>query len=423
MTESAWRKQLQPASFRGVAFHVKGADSEVGRRTVLHEYPQRDEPFSEDMGRKARGFKVEAIVIGPDYFKARDALIEALEAKGSGVLVHPYYGRRTVALASPARISESPDEGGMARFSLDFVEAGENVQPSARPDTQSLVESAVGDARSSIAEDFASLFSVEGMPEFVELSALDVANDVMASLDSVRRGMIPDLSIVSDYVSASLGVSSSLGSLIRLPADLASSFIGLFSGLSGIGRSPLASFMALRSLFGYGRHANAANGYGGNYGGIYSTYGTTLPSVPLTTPSRIQQAANQEALAALTRRAAVIEAAQASSAIRFDSYNQAAAIRDELAERLDIEAEAASEPVYAALAALRVAVVRDITTRGADLARVSESSLPATLPALVASYRIYGDATRDADLVSRNAGVVRHPGFVPGGRPLEILVG
>lgn len=416
MTESAWRKQLQPASFRGEAFHVKGADSEVGRRTVLHEYPQRDEPFSEDMGRKARGFKVEAIVIGPDYFKARDALIEALEAKGSGVLVHPYYGRRTVTLASPARISESSDEGGMARFSLDFVEAGENVQPSARPDTQSLVESALGDARSSIAEDFASLFSVDGMPEFVELSALDVANDVMASLDAVRRGMIPDLSIISDYVSASLGVSNSLGSLIRLPADLASGFIGLFSGLSGIGRSPLASFMALRSLFGYGRR-------GGNYGGIYSTYGTTLPSVPLTTPSRIQQAANQEALAALTRRAAVIEAAQASSAIRFDSYNQAAAVRDELAERLDIEAEAASEPVYAALAALRVAVVRDITTRGADLARVSESSLPATLPALVASYRIYGDATRDADLVSRNSGVVRHPGFVPGGRPLEILVG
>lgn len=420
MTESAWRKQLQPASFRGVAFHVKGADSEVGRRTVLHEYPQRDEPFSEDMGRKARGFKVEAIVIGADYFKARDALIEALEAKGSGVLVHPYYGRRTVALASPARISESPDEGGMARFSLDFVEAGENVQPSARPDTQSLVESAVGDARASIAEDFASIFSVDGMPEFVELSALDVASDVMSALDGVRRGMIPDLSIVSDYVSAALGVSGSLGSLIRLPADLAGGFLGLFSGLSGIGRSPLASFMALRALFCYGKRLTGY-GYGGN--GIYTSYGTTLPSVPLTTPARIKQAANQEALAALTRRAAVIEAAQSSSAIRFDSYNQAAAVRDELAERLDVESETAAEPVYAALTALRVAVVRDITTRGADLARVSESTLPATLPALVASYRIYGDATRDADLVSRNAGVVRHPGFVPGGRPLEILVG
>jgi len=416
MTEAAWRKQLQPASFRGVAFHVKGADSEVGRRTVLHEYPQRDEPFAEDMGRKARGFKVEAIVIGPDYFKARDALIEALETKGSGVLVHPYYGQRTVALASPARISESPDEGGLARFSLDFVEAGENVQPSARPDTQSLVESAASDARLAIGEDFASLFSVDGMPEFVERSALDVAHEVMAALDSVRRGMIPDLSIVSDYVSAGLGIFNSLGSLIRVPSDLASGFLGLFSGLSGIGRSARASFLALRSLFGYGKRGNS-------YGGVYGTYGTTLPTVPLTTPARVQRAANQEALAALTRRAAIVEASRASSVMTFDSYNQAAAVRDELAERLDIEAEAAPEPIYAALTALRVAVVRDITTRGADLARVSEWVLPATLPALVASYRIYGDATRDADLISRNAGVVRHPGFVPGGRPLEILVG
>lgn len=416
MTGAAWRQQLQPASFRGVPFHVKGADSEVGRRTVLHEYPQRDQPYTEDLGRKARSFRVEAIVVGPDYFKARDALIEALETPGPGVLVHPLYGRRTVALQGPARIAESFDEGGLARISLDFVEAGDNVQPSARPDTQSLVETAAAGASSAAASDFADVFSVDGMPEFVEAHALDVARDVMSALDGVRRGMIPDLAVAADYVAAAQGVSNRLASLIRAPADLAGDLLGLASGLSGLGRSPLAALSALRSLFGYGKR-------GGNYGGVYSTYGTTLPTLPRTTPARIRQADNQEALAALTRRAAVIEAARASSAIAFDSYNQAVTVRDELAERLDVEAETASEPVYGALTALRIAVARDITARGADLARVSEARLPVTLPALVAAYRIYGDATRDAELISRNAGIVRHPGFVPGGRPLEILVG
>ena len=53
-----------------------------------------------------------------------DELIAALKQRGAGELVHPYYGRKTVTLVSPARISETPDEGGMARFSLDFIEAG-----------------------------------------------------------------------------------------------------------------------------------------------------------------------------------------------------------------------------------------------------------------------------------------------------------
>jgi prophage DNA circulation protein len=42
----------------------------------------------------------------------------------------------------------------------------------------------------------------------------------------------------------------------------------------------------------------------------------------------------------------------------------------------------------------------------------------ATLPALVVAHRVYGDATRADEIVSRNR--VRHPGFVPGGIALEV---
>jgi prophage DNA circulation protein len=43
----------------------------------------------------------------------------------------------------------------------------------------------------------------------------------------------------------------------------------------------------------------------------------------------------------------------------------------------------------------------------------------ATQPALVLAYSLYEDASRDADIIARNN--VRHPGFVPGGRTLEVL--
>lgn len=197
-----WRQQLQPGSFRGIAFSVKSAQTQVGRRVAIHEYPQRDDAFPEDLGLKADAFTVEAIIVGPNYIKARDALIAALKQRGPGKLVHPYYGERTVTLASPARISETPDEGGVARFSLDFVVAGENTEPSARQDTQGAVESSANAANDAIGKCFADEYSLDGVPDFVEGSALDLARQAMTALENARRSLVPDLSVLSDYVAA-----------------------------------------------------------------------------------------------------------------------------------------------------------------------------------------------------------------------------
>lgn len=409
---AAWRRALQPGSFRGVPFKVKGVQTQVGRRAVIHEYPQRDEAFPEDLGRKARQFSIEAILIGPEYHTARNALIEALEKRGPGLLVHPYYGQRTVTLSSPARISESPEEGGLARFSLDFIEAGENTQPSARPDTQASVEARADAANQAIGGDFARTFSLAGAADFVSAGALTVARDAMSALEGVRRAIVPDLSILSTYVGAASGVMGSLNALLRAPAAFASSLLGLFAGLTGLARNPLSALAAYRGLFGYGKKHRR---------------------VPSTTPARVQQAGNQVALAAIVRRAALVEASRASSRVVWPSHDLAVTTRDDLAARLDDEAAGlvvvegvvtvvpVSEPVYQALMALRVAVVRDLTIRAATAPRVSSATLPKTLPALVAAYRLYGDARRDVDIISRNPRLVRHPGFVPGGVALEVL--
>lgn len=395
---SPWRQQLQPASFRGVPFSVRGTNGQIGRRTVVHEYPQRDDPFCEDMGRKFREFTIEAFILGPDYFKARDALEEALEKPGAGTLVHPYRGRMEVSLTQPARISESPDEGGLVRFSLTFVEAGKNQQPTARPDTRTLVDQAAANATTAVATDFSNTFSVADKPDFVEASALDVANNVTGALDAVRTGMIPDLTVIAEYSAAAYGVSNALGSLIRSPVDLASNLMSLIQGLRGLGRSPLEGFDALANLFGYG---------------------ADLQTVPATTVVRRAQAANQTALVSLTRQTAAIEAARAAAQADYESYDQAITVRDQIADQLDAESETASESVYTALIDLRAATVRDITARGADLVRITSVTLPSTMPAVVAAYRIYDDAAKESELVTRNS--IRHPGFVPGGMPLEVL--
>ncbi|MBS1247429.1 MAG: circulation-like protein, partial [Proteobacteria bacterium] len=405
-----WRKQLIKGSFRNVPFFVKSAQTQVGRRVAIHEYPQRDTAYPEDLGLKADAFTVEAIIIGPDYITARDKLIAALKERGPGQLKHPYYGERTVTLSSPARISESPEEGGLARFSLDFVEAGENAEPSQREDTQDAVEKSADAANTAIAEDFTTDYTLEDAPEFVEASALELVRDAMKKLEAARRNIVPDISILADYTATVSGVVGSLNSLIRAPAAYAQSVLGMIGTLKALAQSPATALLSYRGLF--------------SYGGEY-------PSIGRTTPSRRRQATNQAALAGLTRRAALIEGARVASRVEFATYDQAVAARDDLASRLDDEAagvvptatepQAVSEEVYQALTALRVALVRDLTARAINAPRVARATLPATVPALVAAYAIHGDATRADELISRNGRLIRHPGFVPGGAALEIL--
>lgn len=400
----SWRNRLLPASFRGVPFKVKRADTQVGRRNALHEYPQRDDAWPEDMGRLARRFSVEGQVIGENYDQARDRLIDALEAKGPGELVHPYYGRKTVSLVSPVRISESAsDDGGVARFSLEFVEASDNTEPSSRADTRDRVDKAADEANRAAANDFAGKFGVHGKPDFVSASAMDRVRGVVDTMHSVRQAMLSDMAIVTDYVNAAKALAGGVAGILRAPVDLANRILGLVAGIRGLALAPEAALSGLRKLFGYGNNDAAVR------------------HIPRTTPSRIAQANNAVAINTLVQRTAVIEAVRASSRMDFTSYDQAIAVRDELGEQIDVLADVAPEDVYRALVTLRVAMVQDIAGRGADKARISQATMPSTMPALVVAYRIYGDATRAEEIVVRNAGRIRHPGFVPGGTSLEIL--
>jgi len=408
MNQAAWRKQLQRASFRGVPFYVRIADTEEGRRGVLHEYPLRDEPFVEDMGRKAGEFSLEAFVLGADYFKARDALRDALKKPGVGELVHPTLGRLNVAQVASFRFVESlVDEGGVARFTLRFTETAENLQPSAETNTSAVVDAQADAASEAVADEFAGEFSIGGLPEFTAADAMTLLSEAAAAIEAARAGVMPDLTVVGEFIGEVSRFSSSLSSLVLAPRTLAVQMLGLASGLRNAVLRPTNAVASLAKFFGYG---------------------SSRPPVPLTTPSRRAQANNLTAIVSLVRRAAAIEAARASSRIDFSAagspritYQQAVALREQLADALEDAAATASTATYNTLMDLRAAVVRDITARGANLPSLATILLPATLPALVVAYRAFGDATREAEIVARNPTIVRHPGFVPGGVPLEAL--
>jgi prophage DNA circulation protein len=411
MNQATWRQQLQRASFRGVPFYVKSADTEEGRRGVLHEYPLRDDPYVEDMGRKAGEFSLEAFVVGDDYFKARDALRAALKQPGPGELIHPTLGRMQVSLVASYRFVESlVDEGGVARFSLRFTESQPNQQPTADTNTAAVVDAQADAAMGQCCAEFDDTFSLDGLPEFAAADAMALLTDATKAIEAARAGLMPDLTVVGEFSGAVSRFTSSLSSLIMAPVTLANQVFGLTAGLRAALLRPASAVTALFKFF---------------------NRESTRPPIPATTPNRRTQAANRTAIEALVRRSAVIEAARAAARVDFAApvtagapriaYQQAVALREQLADALEDEAATGSVATFSALMDLRAAVVRDITARGADLPRLVAISMPATLPALVVAYLAFGDATRAAEIVARNAIIIRHPGFVPGGIPLEAL--
>ncbi|HEY7419781.1 MAG TPA: DNA circularization N-terminal domain-containing protein [Ktedonobacteraceae bacterium] len=127
-----WRDALmQQASFKGVIFHVETGARLSGRRTVVHEYPKRNDPYSEDMGRQARRFHIQGYLIyrpnNPlyEYTSQRYALYSALESDDAGKLIHPSIAPGGMqCMCERFTMVENRQRGGFTEFEMQFVEAG-----------------------------------------------------------------------------------------------------------------------------------------------------------------------------------------------------------------------------------------------------------------------------------------------------------
>lgn len=394
----SWRERLQAGKFRTAAFEVDAHDHAGGRRLARHEYPLRDEPYAEDMGRQAREFNVECLVVGEDYMAARDALRDALEEYGPGLLVHPWLGTQNVAVQS-YRLRESAREGGMALFSVTFVEAGRAAEPGTVPDTAGYVGAAADAVVAATKSDFADTFALSGKPQFVADAALGLLNGGIGDLRSLSGRIAAATQPISDFSSSLDRLGEELSTLILTPATLASQVTGVVAALGGVASDVRGAIAAYRTLW---------------------PFGNDEPAVGDTTASLRQQAANQAAIAALMQRAATAEAARAAAAADFASADDATALRDLFTDQFDaLLAVTDDDATLAALVDMQTAVVRDLNTRAAQLPRTRSFTPSATVPALVLAQRLYGDATRADDIVARNR--VRHPGFIPGGVALEVL--
>lgn len=395
----SWRDSLRDASFRGVPFHVMSHEASFGRRTVTHEYPLKDKPYVEDLGRRARSINLEAIVIGPDYMAARDAVIKAFEQAGAGTLVHPYLGEMQVVATDQIRISESTDQGGMARISITLVESGELTFPAATVDTARQVSTAAASASGDLASGFSDRFTTDGLPAFVREGAALNLTDALNQISAIGNFPGVDALAKSDFLTDITGALNGIQSLISVPSNLALRVQSSIAALRALAPNPRAAFDALSKLFDFSPVRS---------GGVAST------------PARTQAVANTAALVELVQASAAIESAVALTEVEFGNLTDSQAYRSTVADTLDvIMNETANDALFVSLQDLRATVVRDVQARSGSLARQIAYVPPATVPALVLAYRLYGSVNREAEILALNR--IVHPGFVPGHLPVQVL--
>ena len=147
-----WRDQLMPASFAGAPFHCESNSREGGQRAVTHEFPKKDLPYTETMGRRAMGFSIRGyFIVFPfdtgqplyqrDYRVPRDNLINALDAGRPGVLQLPTQAPMWV-VCTQYRMAEEDKAGGFCAIEMSFVEYGKTQNPA--PNVTAVVRAAAG---------------------------------------------------------------------------------------------------------------------------------------------------------------------------------------------------------------------------------------------------------------------------------------
>lgn len=392
-------RKMVGASFRGVPFLVETAELSTGRRVVVHEFPLRDDPFVEDLGRRARRFRVDGYVIGDDYLTQKNALLDALELEGPGQLVHPYYGQRR-AIGETTSVRETKADGGMAIFAIEFCETPVQAPvPSIAVDATGEVAAAADTAQAAVKAELVEKDDPAGLPEFALTSAEAALTKASTALSTKLAPLVKDAQELATFNGRLQILTTQAAALVHKPADLVAQFLEAITGLAITAESaPGAMFTAL------------VEAYNEDLGALQTAL----------TATRARELANQLALQGALRRVMAIEASRLAPTIPFASIDEATAARDRVAALLEEQAGGAGDTAYPALVDLRSQVLRAVPG-GQVFARVVAITRRTAVPSLLLAYQLYGSVDQELDVIARNR--IRHPGFIVGDLKVISAVG
>ena len=401
-----WRDRLLPASFRGVGFWIDQAKTPVGRKGQLHEYPQRDLPYFEDLGQQAKTHDLTAFIIGADCLEQRDKLLKALEA-GSGELVHPWLGRLQVKVGE-CDMTHTRQDGGLVTFSLKFYPDRPLPFPTATVSTQKVL---LAKADTLLGSAVARFEQAMTLIKAARIGIANLRNSLTGVYDVIKEQLKP---LIEQYKQ----ITELVKAVKELPKEVAAEFKGL-----------LGDIKELKEF--------AKEGYRG----VIADVSQQLEAIrkadaPKITTGKDTNAAAQ-AMADLVQDTMLVKVAQwvasmpvATPAVKLSSTPSVAHQADQPVTRQEVpvteEMKALQKAVgvaidpmldkadpkhHQAINDVKEALIAHLKAVASSGVRQVTKSFQESLPALVVAYKQFADATRVTQVTQSNA--MNHPGFSP----------
>jgi len=429
----------------------------------VHKYPFQDEAFIEDLGADVDAFNITGYILQKpplfNYLSDRDKLIAKLKEPGPGMLVHRYLGNKVVSLVGKARMSETSKEGGIARFTMRFVEAGKNRFPDKAPDPKGLIDAETLDIVNSALDDFAEAYDKAQ-------SVVDDINSSMQMMKSTLRTLknIP-ATVISQATALVTNATSLAAEFVDSPCDLANSILG--AGDSFLFAAGMLDNVVDRAITGScsGRIQNPVDAArqsdelavedGGSlvsaslgmadFGAVVgedevnAEFGGGLPKITVASPDTAQKQANRQVNTNMTKLFGFVQACRIAVRIVYKSQQDAQAILLQITNKMDefttylgnqagdttLSAHGiafSNDGTYQSVKNLRAALKTSMDALGVSLAQTVHYPIGVdVVSTLKVAYDQYQDLDRANEIVTRNKNLIFHPGFLPGGKTIDIL--
>lgn len=380
--------ELKTAKYKGVEFLFDDMPTTGGNRIIKFNYPGSDKQSIERQGKAPRSFTLTAIIPHENYYQERDNLLRVLEDGEVGTLTHPTFGDVENVINGLYTITEKLSELGRAQVVIPFEIDNATGIPQQSGALASQVQTQSDICNAQLAADLGDGYDVGLNFSGNFTDALDNLDNVSASFAEASEFAEPVAENIAAFRQSVDNFAGSIGNLIQVPADLATSVRGLFEDLNNLYDTPETLLGAFKLLF---------------------PFGEDDPVVQTTTVGRVQRKQNRDLVRANLRVQALSYSYLNAAEVEYASTDDLELVQDSLeTQYLDARNnQLLSNESMEELDRLRVQAQKAL-----DVARVNTRSIitieTPLIPLSVLVYSYYGstelvEAIADLNNINQNA--------------------
>lgn len=372
------------ASYKGFEFDFSNLTEKGGRRIVEHIYPNVDDHYIEDLGKKPNNFSVAGYITLPEIDIGIDILKATLDEGGVGRLFLPMLNIDVQAHVKSYSIKPRKDSLGKIEFEVEFASEGQTVAPVETQNNVVRTDQAASTLQGQAGADFESSYDDSGTTTAaIKDAAVDDLTDFAGFTQQVQSFyFVPDaalnfLATITDVVEDAIAIVNAVDQ-VATTIRIVEAFVESIKDIPERLREALSSLTELDFF-------------------KDDDDGSEISK-------RI--ANNADALQVLVNRYAVAELCRVTVAIDYKTQDAATAARVECVEKI-LEAQRVAsvrnEPeAYDALAALLRFVGAEFQLKADFLSSVDRVETITPRTSLSLAHDLFGDPTKAADLILQN---------------------